>query len=123
MSSFLSVSPIGDGDPMSIPVNDFGPSIAYYVHVLGFTLVERTADSAVLVRGEAKIGLARNGLDPYQASFYFGVSDVRELREELLAKHVEPSELRIDQWGGGRFEVFFAKEPFGVCFCFGQKLS
>ena len=83
-------------------------------------MTEKNDQAATLRRDGATIGLARNGDDPEQASVYFSVSDAAELRRELAEKGIEPSDLRTDAWGGKRYRVFFAKEPYGVCFCFGQ---
>ncbi len=88
--------------------------------MLGFSLVSKEGKTAILRRDEATIGLAVNGRDPEQASCYFAVGDVEALRRELEAKGIEPSPLRLDEHEGKRYRVFFAKEPYGVCFCFGQ---
>jgi hypothetical protein len=117
---FRGVFPIGDTDTNALPVKATGPAIGYYTRVLGFTVVSRDAQSAVLRRDEAQIGLACSGADPEQASCYFSVSDVDALRQELDDCGIEPSPLRVDEHGGKRYRVFFAKEPYGVCFCFGQ---
>jgi hypothetical protein len=42
------------------------------------------------------------------------------MRRDLEAKGIEPSPVRLDEHGGKRYLVFFAREPHGVCFCFGQ---
>jgi predicted enzyme related to lactoylglutathione lyase len=118
---FEGASPIGDTDTGALPVKDLGPAIGYYMQVLGFSLEEKDDNRAMLRRDEARIGLAKNGADPEQASVYFPVSNVEALRAELEAKGIEPSPLRVDEYGGARYRVFFAKEPYGVCFCFGQK--
>jgi lactoylglutathione lyase len=120
---FNKVSPIGDTDTDALPIRSVGPAIGYYTQVLGFSLVSKEKDRAVLQRDEAKIGLAVNGQDPLQASCYFSVSDVEALRAELEAKGIEPSPLRVDGYGGKKYRVFFAQEPFGVCFCFGQQVE
>ena len=117
---FQSVSPIGDTDIKALPVSSLGPAIGYYTHVLGFSLVVKTEKSAVLTRDNAEIVLEVNDKDPGQASCYFSVSDVDALHAEFSAQGIEPSPLRVDEFGGKRFRVFFAKEPYGVCFCFGQ---
>ncbi len=117
---FESVSPIGDTDTNALPVKEIGPAVGYYTQVLGFTLVSQQGGTATLRRDAATVGLAQNDADPEQASVYFAVNDVAALRDELAAKRIEPSPLRIDEYGGKRYQVFFAKEPFGVCFCFGQ---
>ena len=110
------------GEPNALPVKDPGPAIGYYTRVLGFHVVERGGNRAVLARDGVCIGLEVNGQDPEQVSCYFGVSDVEALRAELEATGIEPSPLRVDEYGGRRYRVFFAKEPYGVCFCFGQQL-
>ena len=87
---------------------------------LGFSLVSANRTSAVLRRDDAQIGLAVNGRDPERASCYFPVSDVDALWRELSAKGVEPGAIDVQVYEGDRYRVFFAKEPYGVCFCFGQ---
>lgn len=117
---FRNVHPIGDTDVRALPVKELGPAIGYYTQVLGFALVSRHDKTAVLQRDEAVIGLAVNDADPEQASCYFAVNGVEALREELAAKGIEPSALDVQEHEGNAYRVFFAKEPYGVCFCFGQ---
>jgi len=120
---FQSVSPIGDTDIKALPVCALGPAIAYYTQVLGFSVVVKTDKSAVLSRDAAEIVLELNDKDPQQASCDFAVSDVDALHAEYAAKGIEPSAPRVDNYGGKKFRVFFAKEPYGVCFCFGTQLA
>lgn len=120
--NFLSVSPIGETKTDALPVKSLGAAIGYYTHVLGFQLVKREDDKAVLQRDGVTIGLSRNGDDPEQASCYFGVSDVEALHAELTSKGIEPSAVRVDNHEGKHYRVFFAQEPYGVCFCFGQSV-
>ena len=117
---FNGVHPIGDTDTNALPVREIGPAIGYYTQVLGFSLVTKEPKSAVLKRDDARIGLAVNGQDPEQASCYFAVSDPETLRRELDDKGIEPSAIEVQEHNGKRYRVFFAKEPYGVCFCFGQ---
>lgn len=119
-AAFQGAYPIGATNIRELPVKDLGPAIGYYCHVLGFTVTQKAERSATLRRDAAEIGLAVNGDDPEQASCYFAVSDVRALREELAGMGIDPSPIRSDQHGGRSMLVFFAKEPYGVCFCFGQ---
>lgn len=119
---FSGVYPIGDTNVNSLPVKHLGPAIGYYTLVLGFAVVSREEKQAVLRRDEAQIGLAENGLDPEQASCYFAVGDVQALRRELEAKGIEPTPIRLDEYEGKQYRVCFAKEPYGVCFCFGQQV-
>ena len=117
---FKAVYPIGETDTNALPVKEIGPVIGYYTQVLGFSLVSKDRTSAVLERDGARIGLAVNGHDPEQASCYFPVSDVEILWRELDAKGIEPGEIQVQEYDGRRYRVFFAKEPYGVCFCFTQ---
>jgi lactoylglutathione lyase len=117
---FKGVHPIGDTDTNALPVKEIGPAVGYYTQVLGFSLVAKDRESAVLERDDARIGLAVNGQDPEQASCYFAVSDVEALRRELDAKGIQPGDVRVQEHEGKPYRGFFAKEPYGVCFCFGQ---
>ncbi len=117
---FNGVYPIGDTDPLALPVREIGPAVAFYHHVLGFTSVERGESIAFLERDGIRIGLAENGANPEQASVYFDVSDADALRAEYDAKGLEPSEIRPNEHDGKSQRIFFAKEPYGVCFCFGS---
>jgi hypothetical protein len=118
--TFENVYPIGDTRTDALPVKELGPAIGYYTQVLGFSLVEKQGNRATLRRDGATIGLEVNTDDPEQASCYFAVRDVEALRAELEAKGIEPSPLRLDTHNGKQYRIFFAKEPYGVCFCFGQ---
>jgi catechol 2,3-dioxygenase-like lactoylglutathione lyase family enzyme len=118
---FKSVHPIGDSDPQRVPVRDLAPSVAFYVNVLGFEVAKVASTDANLTRDAVQIRLEKNDLDPEQFSLYFEVSDVVALREEYAAKLLHPSELRLDTYGENRYQVFFVKEPYGVCFCLGTK--
>jgi hypothetical protein len=117
---FKGVYPIGNTDTGALPVKELGPAIGYYTQVLGFAVVSKADGKALLRRDEAEIGLATNGQDPEQASCYFAVSDVEALRQEMDARGIEPSAIQQDTHEGKLYRIFFAKEPYGVCFCFGQ---
>lgn len=117
---FKGAFPIGDTDTNALPVKEIGPAVGYYTQVLGFTLVAKDRQTAALQRDDAHIGLAFNAQDPEQASCYFSVSDVDALRQELDARGIEPGTIKVQQHGDASYRVFFAKEPYGVCFCFGQ---
>ena len=117
---FKGVYPIGDTDTNALPVKEIGPAVGYYTQVLGFSVIANDRTSAVLKRDDAQIGLAVNGRDPEQASCYFAISDVEALRRELDAKGIQPGDVQVQEYAGNQYRVFFAKEPYGVCFCFGQ---
>jgi lactoylglutathione lyase len=120
---FRAVGPIGDTDTNVLPVEEIGAAVDYYTRALGFSLVERDATTAKLQRDDVRIGLAVNGRDPEQASCWFSVSDVDALWRELDANEVAPGLIDQQQYDGESYRVFFAKEPYGVCFCFTQPLE
>ena len=95
----------GNNDPDQVPVDG---------------LID--AATAVLRRDNVQIGLAVNGRDPEQASCWFSVGDVDELRREYDARGIGPGIIDEQEYGGRPYRVFFAKEPYGVCFCFTHPL-
>jgi lactoylglutathione lyase len=117
---FKAVGPIGDTDTDAIPVKEIGPSVGYYTQCLGFSLVSKDKATAKLRRDDVQIGLAVNGQDPEQASCWFSVDDVDTLWRELDDKGIEPGVIDEQQYDGKPYRVFFAKDPYGVCFCFTQ---
>jgi predicted enzyme related to lactoylglutathione lyase len=119
---FKGAFPIS-GDINALPVKDLGPAIAFYTRVLGFTVEARETDCATLRRDDAVIGIAKNDADPEQASCYFAVENVEALHAELKAAGIEPSKLTPSEHDGRALTIFFAKEPYGVCFCFGAPRS
>ncbi len=119
--TFQGVYPIGDTKTNALPVKSLGPAIGYYTRVLGFTVLERGEKSAVLQRDSAQIGLCENSDDPENASCYFSVLGLEELLAEYVAAGIEPSAIRDEVYDGQNLHIFFAQEPYGVCFCFGEK--
>jgi hypothetical protein len=117
---FDAVGPIGDTEIHALPVKELGPAIGYYTQCLGFTLVSNDKTTAMLRRDNVQIGLAVNGRDPEQASCWFSVGDVDALWREYDAKGIAPGVIDQQQFDGKCYRVFFAKEPYGVCFCFTQ---
>jgi lactoylglutathione lyase len=124
---FESVSPIGDTDPLALPVADVERAIAYYTDVLGFTLSEQQNNapkSALLFRDAVTLGFAENGGDPEQASCYIQVSGVAALHEEYQGKGVDVTpKVGEMEHGGKRYEVFWAKDPDGICYCIGRPIG
>ena len=119
---FQKAGAIGKTDLLALPVKEIGPAVGYYTQCLGFTLVSKDGSTATLRRDEVSIGLAVNGRDPEQASCWFSVGDVDALWREYEAKGIGPGVVDEQVFDGKPFRVFFAKEPFGVCFCFTQPL-
>ena len=120
---FKAVGPIGDTDTDALPVKEIGPAVGYYTQCLGFSLVSKDRTTARLKRDDVQIGLAVNGRDPEQASCWFSVGDVDALWRELDARGIEPGIIDEQEYDGRRYRVFFAKEPYGVCFCFTHPLE
>jgi hypothetical protein len=120
---FRAVGPIGDTDTSALPVKELGPAIGYYTQCLGFTLVAKDETTAKLRRDEVLIGLAVNGRDPEQASCWFSVGNVDALWQEFEAKGISPGIIDEQEYDGEPYRVFFAKEPYGVCFCFTHPLD
>lgn len=120
---FKAVGPIGDTDTTALPVKEIGPAVGYYTQCFGFSLVSKGETTAVLERDDVRIGLAVNGRDPEQASCWFSVGDVDALHREYEARGLGPGIIDQQTYGGNPMRVFFAKEPYGVCFCFTQPLE
>lgn len=120
---FRAVGPIGETDTDAIPVKSIGPSVGYYTQCLGFSLVSKDKTTAQLKRDDVRIGLAINGQDPEQASCWFSVGDVDALWAEFNAKGIEPGIIDEQVFDGKPYRVFFAKDPYGVCFCFTHPLD
>jgi hypothetical protein len=120
---FRAAGPIGETDTNALPVKELGPAVGYYTQCLGFSVVSKEPKTAVLTRDNVQIGLAVNGQDPEQASCWFSVNDVEALWRELDSKGIEPGIIDEQVYDGKPHRVFFAKEPYGVCFCFTQQLG
>jgi lactoylglutathione lyase len=119
---FRAAGPIGETDIKALPVKEIGPAVGYYSQCLGFTLLSKGETTARLKRDDVEIGLAVNGRDPEQASCWFSVGDVDALWQEYSAKGICPGIIDEQEYDGEPYRVFFAKEPYGVCFCFTQPL-
>jgi lactoylglutathione lyase len=120
---FRAVGPIGETDIGALPVKEIGPAVGYYTQCLGFALVSKDGTTARLRRDDVEIGLAVNGRDPEQASCWFSVGDIDALWREYDARGIGPGIIDEQKHDGRPFRVFFAKEPYGVCFCFTQPLE
>jgi predicted enzyme related to lactoylglutathione lyase len=121
MAKLKSVSPVSNEDTRMLPVKDVGPAIAYYESVLGFTTVGRDANTAILRRDDAEIGLVvKSDHQPHEAgSLAFKVDDLDALHRELAQRGGNPGEFDIEDWGGKQYRTFFMREhENGYCYCF-----
>jgi len=120
-ASFLSVSPIGDTDPLDMPVADVHQAVIYYQDKLGFHVETLEPGSATLTRDAVTLRLAQNGGDPEQASCYIGVRDVAAVHRELLDSGAGVSERVGDMEHDGKtYRVIWLRDPDGLCYCIGQ---
>lgn len=131
MVRFEGVYPISNEDLAALPVGDVGRAIDYYTGVLGFKKVAGDENTAMLVRGAARIGVVLDSShDPGTAgSCYFEVSDVDALHQELAAKGAQPGEIHVQKHDGKNYRLFFVRESNsreehdGYCFCFGRRVD
>ena len=120
-AQFLSVSPIGDTDPLDLPVADVQRAVTYYQEKLRFRVETREPGAATLTRGAVTLRLAQNGGDPEQASCYIGVRDVEAVHQEFLASGAGISERLGDmEHEGTSYRVIWLRDPDGLCYCIGQ---
>jgi lactoylglutathione lyase len=120
---FKAVGPIGDTDVNALPVKFVDAAIGFYTRCLGFTLISKDQSTARLRRDDVEIALAENGRDPDQASCWFAVSDVDALWSEYDEHGAGPGKIDVQTYDGHHYRAFFAREPYGVCFCFSQSLD
>jgi catechol 2,3-dioxygenase-like lactoylglutathione lyase family enzyme len=125
-SLFQSIHPIGDTDPQNLPVADVTQATVFYTDVMGFQVVD-THDgppkSVTLRRDDVTLSLAETGADPEQASCYISVRDVSGLQAEYKRKGLDVSGVGPLAYDGRQHEVFWAKDPDGLCYCLGRQID
>jgi len=124
LCQLLGIFPIGDSDPLHLPVRDLEQSLSFYKQSLGFSVLSRQDTpykEALLQRDQVTMGLTENGGNPEEHSCYLPVSTVDALFQELQNRQLDVSPIRLDGHGGQTYRVFFLRAPDGLCFCFGQK--
>lgn len=120
---FKGAYPISGEDLTALPVKEIGPAIEFYRTVLGFTVVKSDERTAILQRDSAQIGLLKKpDHKPEEAgSFVIGVTDLDAIHKELDGRGLDLGTIRIDEWDGKKYRVFFLREGTnGYCFCFTQ---
>jgi hypothetical protein len=122
---YKGIYPIGNSNPLDMPVRDIDAAAAWYETNMGFVVEGRdeTARTVQIKRDSVVIQLAENRRNPEAESCYIEVSDVETARAELASKGLNLSLLRDDNYGGQTYRVFFVKDEDGLCYCVGTKAS
>ena len=126
MKQFNAVYPISGEDLSALPVQAIGPAVAFYQSVLGFSVVASNEATATLQRDDVRLGLVRKpDHKPEEAgSCAFAVADLDALHRELDGRGLDLGGIRIDEWGGKKYRVFFLREAEnGYCYCFSQPVA
>ena len=121
---YLGIYPIGNSNPLDMPVPDIDKAIPYYEQSLHFKLTDRADGpprSATLVRDKVTLRLAENGRDPEQESCYMEVSDVDAAYADLKERCSDISAVSHRNHDGKSYRVFFVKDTDGLCYCIGTK--
>jgi catechol 2,3-dioxygenase-like lactoylglutathione lyase family enzyme len=126
MTKFEGVYPISGEDLSALPVREISQAVAFYTSVLNFSVVQSDATAATLQRDDVRLGLVRkpNHKPEEAGSCAFAVSDLDAMHKELDGRGLDLGDIRIDEWGGKRYRVFFLREAEnGYCYCFSQPLE
>jgi len=123
MKQFSGVYPISGEDLSALPVKAIGPAVAFYQSVLGFSVVASDEATATLRRDDVRLGLVRKpDHKPEEAgSCAFAVANLDAMHRELDGRGLDLGGIRIDEWDGKKYRVFFLRESEdGYCYCFSQ---
>ena len=126
MKQLKGVYPIAGEDLAALPVKEIGPAVAFYETVLAFSVVARDETTATLKRDDARLGLVKKpDHKPEEAgSCAFAVTDLDAMRAELDGRGLDLGGIRIDEWDGKQYRVFFLREAEnGYCYCFSQPVA
>ena len=126
MKQLKGVYPISGEDLSALPVKEVGPAVEFYKTVLAFSVVFQDAATATVRRDDAQLGLVKKpDHKPEEAgSCAFAVTDLDAMRAELDGRGLDLGGIRIDEWGGKKYRVFFLREAEnGYCYCFSQQVD
>jgi lactoylglutathione lyase len=126
MKQLKGVYPIAGEDLSALPVKEIGPAVELYKTVLAFSVVSQDDATAILKRDDAQLGLVKKpDHKPEEAgSCAFAVTDLDAMRVELDGRGLDLGGIRIDEWGGKKYRVFFLREAEnGYCYCFSQQVA
>ncbi len=123
MKQFKAVYPISGEDLSALAVKAIGPAVAFYQSVLGFSVVANDKERATVQRDDVRLGLVQKpDHKPEEAgSCAFAVADLDAMHRELAGRGLDLGGIRIDEWDGKKYRVFFLREAEnGYCYCFSQ---
>jgi lactoylglutathione lyase len=126
MKQFNGVYPISGEDLTALPVKEIGPAVEFYKAFLSFSVVASDETTATVQRDEARLGLVvKPDHKPEEAgSCAFAVADLDAMRAELDGRGLDLGGIRIDEWDGKKYRVFFLREAEnGYCYCFSQPVA
>jgi hypothetical protein len=126
MKQFKGIYPISGEDLNALPVKEIGPALEFYTRVLRFSVVASDQATATLQRDDVRIGLIRKpDHKPEEAgSCAIAVVDLKAMLAELNGRGLDLSGVRVDEWSGKKYRVFFLREAEnGYCYCFNQKIE
>ena len=126
MKQLKGVYPISGEDLSALPVKEVGPAVEFYKTVLAFSVVFQDAAMATVQRDDAQLGLVKKpDHKPEEAgSCAFAVTDLDTMRAELDGRGLDLGTIRIDEWDGKKYRVFFLREAEnGYCYCFSQQVA
>jgi hypothetical protein len=126
MKQFKGVYSISGEDLSALPVKAIGPAVEFYTSVLRFSVVASDEVTATIQRDDARLGLVcKPDHNPEQAgSCAIAVSDLDMMRAEFDGRGLDLSGIRIDEWNGKKYRVFFLREAEnGYCYCINELLK
>src|SRR5262245_45082406 len=126
MKQFKGIYPISGEDLNALPVKEIDPALEFYKTVLRFSVVANDESTATLQRDDVRIGLIRKADHKSEeaGSCAIAVADLDAMLAELNGRGLDLSGIRIDEWSGKKYRVFFLREAEnGYCYCFNQKIE
>lgn len=124
-TEFRAIHPYQD-DAMRLPVKNANDAVKFYIDVMGFELLSKSANAVILGRNQVKMGLEENGGDPTQDGCFIEVDNVERAYQELQSNGWnidKKANFRIDRHGDTDYKVFFVVAPDGLCYCLGEKID
>ena len=123
--AFASASPY-QNDVLALPVTDLDAASQWYCKHFGMTEIERRdapVPTVILERDGTRLGFAINGGDASQDGAAIGVTEIRQIKDQLEANGVTIANWRIDERDGKKLQVFFVVAPDGLCFYFYEPID